>query len=148
MPTLLRNPKSSAPVEGIVSTYGMPGYREIDPTPLVAVTFVLMFGIMFGDLGHGLVLATIGALLSFNVFPKARSHLWPGIVLMACGLSSSVFGLLYGSVFGMEDVIPQLWLSPMEDILDAAGRLGGLWRDDPEHRFCLPPHHRRARRRT
>lgn len=121
VPTLLRNPKSWRAVESIVSTYGVPGYNEIDPTLLVGLTFVLMFGIMFGDLGHGLLLAVIGALLAFNVFPKARSLSGPGIILMACGLSSAVFGLLYGSLFGMEGVIRALWLAPMKEILTLLG---------------------------
>ena len=116
VPTLLRNPRIFRAIELLVTTYGVPGYREIDPTLLVALTFVFMFGIMFGDLGHGLVLASLGALLALRVIrPWARLGDL-GYTLLACGLSSSVFGLLYGSVFGLEEVIPHLWLKPMHDI--------------------------------
>ncbi len=117
VPTLLRNAKLFRPVEALVTTYGTPGYREIDPTPLIAVTFTLMFGIMFGDLGHGLVLAAIGLLLASRLVPQLSKQAGIGLILIACGLSSSVFGLLYGSFFGMEGVIPHLWLKPMHDIL-------------------------------
>jgi V/A-type H+-transporting ATPase subunit I len=64
VPTLLHNPAFLRPFENIVSTFGEPNYREIDPTPLVALTFVLMYGMMFGDVGHGLLLALAGLWLS------------------------------------------------------------------------------------
>jgi V/A-type H+-transporting ATPase subunit I len=82
----------------------------------VALTFVMMFGIMFGDLGHGLVLALAGAFLALGLAPSLGDRGGIGLVLVACGFSSGVFGLLYGSVFGMEDVIRHLWLKPMRDI--------------------------------
>jgi len=116
VPTLLRHSRLLQPIESIVSTYGTPGYREIDPTLIVGLTFVLMFGIMFGDLGHGLVLAAIGLALALGLVPKLAGQKGAGIILAACGLSSSIFGVLYGSLFGMEDVIPHLWLKPMQDI--------------------------------
>jgi len=116
VPTLLRNARLLRPMESIVGTYGIPGYREIDPTPLVSITFVLMFGIMFGDLGHGLVVAALGALLAFRLVPKLAKQAGIGTILLACGISSSIFGMLYGSFFGLEDVIPHIWLSPMHDI--------------------------------
>ena len=123
VPTLLRNPKLLRPVEMIVSTYGLPAYTELDPTLLVGVTFVLMFGIMFGDLGHGFVLAVLGALLALRNKGSrdAGGMSGAGSILIACGLASSLFGLLYGSLFGMEDVIPHLWLQPMHDIWTLLG---------------------------
>jgi V/A-type H+-transporting ATPase subunit I len=123
VPTLLRNPRLLKPVEKLVSTYGLPGYREIDPTLLVGITFVLMFGIMFGDLGHGMTLVLLGVLLlaSPKVMPSIASMAGFGAILVACGLSSSLFGVLYGSLFGMEDVIRHLWLQPMKDIWTLLG---------------------------
>lgn len=118
VPTLLRNPRALKGVESLVQTYGLPGYREIDPTPLVAITFVAMFGIMFGDLGQGLVLALVGALLAFKLVPVPMANAGGiGAILLACGLSSSLFGVLYGSLFGLEDILPHVWLKPMDDIL-------------------------------
>jgi V/A-type H+-transporting ATPase subunit I len=117
VPTLLHNSKMLRPIESLVSTYGIPGYRELDPTLLVAITFVLMFGIMFGDLGHGLVLIVLGALLYMGRIPRLIRYAPAGVVLVGCGLASCLFGVLYGSVFGLEDVIPHLWLQPMTDML-------------------------------
>ncbi len=117
VPTLLRNSSLFRPIESLVTTYGTPGYREIDPTALLGITFVVMFGSMFGDMGHGLVLALIGVVLAYHVVPGLATMSALGHILIACGISSAVFGLLYGSVFGLEDIIPALWLRPMNDIL-------------------------------
>jgi V/A-type H+/Na+-transporting ATPase subunit I len=116
IPTLLRHSRLLRSVEGLVATYGVPGYREIDPTLLIGVTFVLMFGVMFGDLGQGLVLAILGLALAFRLIPRFANQAGTGVIVAACGLSASVFGLLYGSFFGMENVIPALWLRPMTNI--------------------------------
>jgi len=62
-PTELRNLRIFKPFESLVKMYGLPSYNEIDPTMLVALTFVLMFGIMFGDVGQGALLALIGWIL-------------------------------------------------------------------------------------
>jgi len=121
VPTLLRHSRLLKPVEGLVSTYGTPGYRELDPTPLVAITFILMFGVMFGDFGHGLVLALFGTVLTLRLIPQLANLADLGIILIFAGLSSSLFGLLFGSVFGMEGVIPQLWINPLDDILILLG---------------------------
>jgi V/A-type H+-transporting ATPase subunit I len=113
VPTLLRNPPFLRPFEKVVSTFGFPGYNELDPTLLVALTFVIMFGIMFGDVGHGLLLllAALGLRWSGKLTVVAD-------VLLASGASSMVFGLLYGSLFGRKDILPHLWLSPLENIMD------------------------------
>ncbi len=121
IPTLLKHSGLLRPFEKLVTTYGVPGYREIDPTPLVGITFALMFGIMFGDLGHGLVLVLLGALLMSRLVPALAGQAETGVILLACGLSSAVFGLLYGNLFGMEDVIPALWIRPMRDIWTLLG---------------------------
>jgi len=121
IPTLLKNRGILRPFEGLVRTYGTPDYQEIDPTPLVAITFVLMFGIMFGDLGHGLVLALLGLVLVSRIIPRLAGQASLGWILVVCGLSSSVFGVLYGSVFGLEDLIPSLWIKPMKSIWTLLG---------------------------
>ena len=117
VPTLLRNSSLFRPIESLVTTYGTPGYREIDPTTILGITFVVMFGSMFGDLGHGLVLALLGALLASRALASLASMAVLGQILIPCGISSAVFGLLYGSIFGIEGILPVLWLSPMNDIL-------------------------------
>jgi V/A-type H+-transporting ATPase subunit I len=98
------------PFERLTANYGVPRWREIDPTPLVALGFCAMFGLMFGDLGQGAVLAAAGAWLARR---RARDA---GLILLQCGIASMVFGLAYGSVFGSEGWLPALWLRPLEDL--------------------------------
>jgi V/A-type H+/Na+-transporting ATPase subunit I len=112
VPVSLKNPGILGPYELLVNTYARPRYEEIDPTALIAITFPLLYGAMFGDVGHGLVLAAIGWFLS------RRSTL--GGLLVACGLSGTIFGFIYGSVFGFEEVLPHL-LKPSENILQILG---------------------------
>ena len=116
VPVALRNPGPLTPFELLVNTYARPRYEEIDPTVLIAITFPLLYGAMFGDVGQGLVLAAIGWFLS------RRSAL--GGLLVACGLSGTIFGFLYGSIFGFEEILPHhpffgrfFWISPIHDVL-------------------------------
>ena len=92
----------------LVSLYGPPGYDEINPALFLAVTTPLMFGMMFGDVGHGLLLG-IAAIAC-----RRWLRQWVPVVL-SCSVGSVVFGLLYGSVFGVEHWLPALWLSPMDE---------------------------------
>ena len=89
--------------------YGLPNYTEIDPTGFVAITAFLLFGFMFGDVGQGLVIFLIGLIL-------AKKKIAIGSVFEAGGIASMIFGVLYGSVFGKEDIIPTIFISPMENI--------------------------------
>lgn len=109
-PTKLKNNKVIAPFETIVNIYGTPNYKEIDPTGFVALTYMIFFGAMFGDVGQGLVFFLIGLYLN----RKNRLGDYAGI-LMRIGLSSTFFGLMYGSIFGNEHILPALFLRPMEN---------------------------------
>ncbi len=110
-PTKLRNPKILKPFEMFVEMYGLPAYNEMDPTLFVALTYTFMFGIMFGDVGQGLFLVVGGFLLY-----KVKQMRLAGIIALA-GIWSTVFGFLYGSFFGFEELIPALWRRPMDDIM-------------------------------
>ncbi|GAK55003.1 H(+)-transporting two-sector ATPase [Candidatus Vecturithrix granuli] len=112
IPILFNNPLLIKPFESVVFNYGTQDYREIDPTPIVAITFLLMFGMMFGDVGHGIVLFALG----YWVFKRFYQFMDYGIITMECGVSSVIFGLLYGSIFGVEHWLPALWLHPAENI--------------------------------
>jgi len=108
VPSVIRHHRWLQPFASLVLNYGVPRYGEIDPTILFAISFVLMFGMMFGDVGHGATIALAGVLL------RHRLGLY-AIPAIAAGISSTVFGLLYGSVFGFEHVFDALWLSPMSN---------------------------------
>lgn len=109
-PTKLKNNKIIKPFEELVKMYGMPKMDELDPTWFVALTTFIMFGFMFGDVGHGLVFFIIGIIL---LLKKKKTY---GAILFAGGLSSIIFGILYGSVFGKENIIKPILISPMNDI--------------------------------
>lgn len=98
-PTKLKNGWFARPFSMFVEMYGTPSYDDIDPTPIVACTYTLLFGIMFGDLGQGLVLSLVSYIL----------YKWKGMKLgevgMRIGLSSAFFGFWYGSVFGNEELL-------------------------------------------
>jgi V/A-type H+-transporting ATPase subunit I len=104
-PQVLRNPGWLQPFELFARALGVPGADEADPTPLLALVVPLLFGYMFGDVGQGLVLMGLGLWL-MRSHPLAR-------LLVLCGASATVFGLLFGSLFGIEGLIPALWLHPL-----------------------------------
>jgi len=119
-PVRLMNSRLLKPFELLVKTMGMPANSEIDPTPLTAVTFVIMFGLMFGDLGQGLVIALGGLILRRIARKKGDPESTldqAGGILIACGLSAALCGILYGSIFSSEHLIPALLFHPIEEIM-------------------------------
>ncbi len=98
-PTKLKNNWFTKPFGMFVEMYGVPSYHDMDPTPIVAITYSLLFGIMFGDLGQGLLLIV----LSFLLFKFKGMKL--GAVGIRIGISSAFFGFLYGSFFGNEEIL-------------------------------------------
>jgi len=114
VPVELNNPRLLKPFEILTKAYGIPAYYSIDPTPLLGISLLLMFGVMFGDVGHGLVLCITGLLLAMR--GKKASLQSAGLLLFYAGFSSIIFGFLFGSIFGLEHLLPTLWLKPMESI--------------------------------
>lgn len=106
-PTKLKNNFLFRPFEPIVTMYGLPSYNEIDPTPLIAIIYCLMVGFMFGDVGQGLIFAIAGLIML-----RKKSSL--AGVFFGGGICSMIFGFMYGSIFSMEDVIPPLFMNPMD----------------------------------
>lgn len=98
-PTILKNTWFSKPYRMLVEMYGVPDYNGSNPTAFVAITYTLMFGIMFGDLGQGFLVWLLG------LFIGAKVHKQLGGMMTRCGFSSMVFGTLFGSVFGFEDLL-------------------------------------------
>ena len=85
--------------ERMVFSYGIPLYGTIDPTPIVAVLFTLLFGIMFGDLGQGMVIFFVGVFLYFSKTQFIKDWKKFSFVFMGMGMSSMIMGLLTGEFF-------------------------------------------------
>ena len=103
-PTVLKNSWFTRPFAMLVEMYGLPKYNGFNPTAFVAITYTLLFGIMFGDLGQGLLLFLGGLILG-------RKSKQAGGIVARCGLSSMIFGTLYGSVFGFEELLDPIYES-------------------------------------
>ncbi len=114
-PTLLRPARAARAFRPLVDTYGAPAYRDLDPTLFTAITFVLMFGMMFGDVAHGLALMVLALLLRRTSWARLTPFraLWP--LPAAAGASAALFGLAYGEAFGPTHLVPTLWLAPLDD---------------------------------
>jgi len=109
-PTKINHGRFVKPFEELTNLYGLPHYDEIDPTPLMAITFPILFGLMFGDMGHGIILL-VGGLSMFFLIKKnqgIRNVCW---IMAMCGAAAIVAGALYGEFFG-KDIFAPLWFNP------------------------------------
>jgi V/A-type H+/Na+-transporting ATPase subunit I len=114
-PTKFRNNRFVKPFEEITRLYGLPHYNEIDPTPIIAISFPILFGLMFGDIGHGLILLMGGLALGFLIKKQSaiKNMCW---ILAACGVGAIFAGVLFGEFFGKQIFLP-LWFSPFDNVL-------------------------------
>ena len=112
-PIVLRNPRWARSFESFARLLGTPGANEADPSLLLALFAPLMFGFMFGDVGQGAVLVVAGFALHKRY---AAAEL-----LIAGGIAAMVFGIMFGSVFAREGILPALWLHPLEKPLRLLG---------------------------
>ncbi|MBN1975350.1 MAG: hypothetical protein JW787_17055 [Sedimentisphaerales bacterium] len=132
VPVQFNNPKVLAPFEMLVSNFGIPQYKTIDPTPFVMPLYLAMFGLMFADAGQGLVLVIAGILgmKHFKTIPEKKGYFKLSWLIIWCGVSSIVFGILFGSYFG-KAIFEAVWFdfhgivsghpegnSAVKDILD------------------------------
>ncbi len=98
-PVILSNPRLFRPFESLIALLPLPRYGTIDPTPFVAVFFPLMFGMMLGDVGYGVLLVALALLIHRKAAPD--SLLRTGAeVAGPCALFAIIFGVLYGEYFG------------------------------------------------
>lgn len=124
VPVRLTNKKFFTPIEFITEMYSLPNWKEIDPTSIFSIFYIIFFGIMFGDVGYGLILCGL------SVYFLKKNKLYEGgvyklfKVLFYSGISSIFFGIMFGSFFGdiipvvartffgKEIIINPLWLDP------------------------------------
>ncbi len=127
VPVLLSNNKFSRNLEGITSSYGLPGKTDIDPTAIMSVFYVFFFGMMLSDAAYGLIIA-----LACFIVLKKNPHMAEGMrksltMFMYCGVSTLVWGVLYGGYFGDAPTViadtffhktvkvPAVWFEPLGD---------------------------------
>jgi V/A-type H+-transporting ATPase subunit I len=116
VPVLMKDNPLIRPFQLLVTGFGFPRYREIQPTLLVAISFLVMYGLMFGDVGQGVVLVIIGLVMRKRCgTPQTRDL---GTIISMAGIAATVFGFLYGSVFGYEEWLRYSWkFEPMKNVV-------------------------------
>ena len=102
-PVKLKNCSFAKPFEFYTEMYGVPKYNEIDPSMFIAITYTIIFGIMFADIGQGVILSIVG------YFMWKLKEMKIGKILVPCGISSAIFGLVFGSVFGFEHLLDPMY---------------------------------------
>ncbi len=118
-PVKLRNIRLFRPFETLIRIMGTPGNGELDPTPMAGIAYIVLFGLMFGDVGQGAVLAVTGAAVNRTFIKKKnQSAADMGSIIFFCGISAFFFGFLYGSVFSSESLLSPLWFHPMEHMME------------------------------
>ncbi|MGA2977186.1 MAG: V-type ATPase 116kDa subunit family protein [Spirochaetia bacterium] len=131
VPVTTRHGRVVRSFDRMVFSYSTPLYGTIDPTPFVAVMFVVLFAIMFGDVGQGFVGVLFGLLINSGKIPSFASYRKKhfGTTFLAAGLASMVSGFFYGSFFANEQVlvpisrfVTQLVVGrPMDHIISLVG---------------------------
>lgn len=127
MPVLLENNLFAEPVEGVVESYGLPGKGEMDPSSVMAFFYYFFFGLMLSDAGYGIVMVA-GCLLALKKFPGMAAGTKKMLTMfLYCGISTTVWGILFGGYFGdvipiaartffhREVTVPALWFAPLND---------------------------------
>ncbi|HEU5333367.1 MAG TPA: V-type ATPase 116kDa subunit family protein [Actinocrinis sp.] len=126
-PTLLRDagPAHRA-FSPLVRAYGTVPYADLNPTLLAGLCYVVMFGLMFGDAGHGAMIVACAVVLRSGRITALAGirHLWPFVA--AAGAAAMAVGVLYGECFGPTGIVPALWLKPLDEPLRLLGYAIGL----------------------
>ncbi len=127
-PTLVSAGGATGAFQPLVDTYATVPYADINPAALAGVAYVVMFGMMFGDVAHGLLLAAAGVLLATGRPAALRRLRRMAPFVIGAGVAAMGFGLAYGEAFGPTHLVPTLWLSPLDHpttLLAVAVAVGG-----------------------
>lgn len=128
-PTLLPEVGASREFAPLVETYATVPYADVNPSVIAGLAFVVMFGMMFADVGHGALLLLAALAVRFHWWSRLARLRPVWLFLAGAGVASMVFGALYGEFFGPTQVVPVLWLSPLDEpvlLLGAAVAVGAL----------------------
>ncbi len=116
-PTALRETSGAAALQPLLNSYGTVPYADLNPSVLAGVAYVVMFGMMFGDVGHGALLLALGAVMAWpprGRLAGLRKYRWASPFVIGAGLSSIGFGFAFGEAFGPTGLVPTLWLRPLD----------------------------------
>ena len=126
-PVQLQNSKMFASAEGVLESFGLPGKGEMDPTTPMAIFYIFLFGLMLSDAAYGLIIF-LACFILIKKFPKMESGLQKSLRLfMYCGISTLVWGVLFGGFFGdlitvvsrtffhHEVTFEPVWFAPLDD---------------------------------
>ena|GEM_PF-816039 len=111
-PVLLETPLMFKAFEKLISGFSYPKYGEVNPVIPFTFSFLFLFGIMFGDVGHGFILALAGWLVK----KKSEEYTDLGQIFFLSGISSTFVGFLYGSIFGLHHILPPILFAPIENV--------------------------------
>jgi V/A-type H+-transporting ATPase subunit I len=128
-PTLLPRTGASHEFAPLVETYGTVPYADVNPSTIAGLSYVVLFGMMFADVGHGALLLLAALAVRSNRWPRLGRLRPVWLVLAGAGGASMAFGALYGEFFGPTRVVPVLWLAPLDQpvlLLGAAVAVGGV----------------------
>ncbi|MBO3799065.1 MAG: hypothetical protein JTT13_09390 [Candidatus Brockarchaeota archaeon] len=114
-PVALENPPIIRSFETITLMFGTPGYRQIDPTPFLSLTYAIFFGLMFADVFDGILLLAFSILLYRGLGSRSLEGKRLSEILITISVSSIIFGFLTGEFMGDAVKIPVLWFNGFED---------------------------------
>lgn len=114
VPVLLNNPKLTSPFEMVMGIYSLPAYGTFDPTCIMGLFYLLIFGAMLADFGYGLVLF-LGCHVAIKCFPLSKGLLDYCRLFRLCGIACMVCGFLFGGYFG--DLPTALFGDAVPDII-------------------------------
>ena len=115
-PVLMQNPKFARTFEVITQSQGIPKHGETDPTPMIAIMWPIFYGLMFADVGHGLLLMGLG--LIFKLKGQGNLSRW-GMLIAISGAASAIAGVGQGEAFGFHIH----YFEPFGTLLDEGGAL-------------------------
>jgi V/A-type H+-transporting ATPase subunit I len=98
-PVVLSNPRIFRPFEVLTALMPLPRYGSIDPTPFVAVGFPMLFGMILGDVGYGVALGLLAALIRWRSTPESMLRKVAAVGI-ACSMFAIIFGFVFGELFG------------------------------------------------
>jgi V/A-type H+-transporting ATPase subunit I len=114
-PTLLREEGVGRSFSPVVETYSTVPYEDVDPTVFAALAYIVMFGVMFGDAGHGLLLVLLGLLLRTGRWARLAALRRGWSFVVGAGVVATMVGVAYGEFFGPTGVLPVRWVDPLEE---------------------------------